>query len=43
MRKIIGIFKQAKRACHVCHGMGVLELPSGNTKTCPACNGKGTL
>lgn len=37
------IIKFLKRACNVCHGMGVIEVSNGGTKTCPACKGKGMI
>lgn len=40
MKKLIRLFR---RACHRCHGMGLIELPDGGTKTCPVCKGKGML
>lgn len=40
MKKLIKLFRQA---CYRCHGMGLLELPSGDTKECHICNGKGML
>ena len=30
-------------SCKVCHGMGVIELPNGDTVRCQACNGKGII
>ena len=40
MRKLIRAFL---RTCHICHGMGNREMPSGDTKECIACKGKGYL
>ena len=41
MKKLIRVFN--KIMCRNCWGMKVLELPNGDTKTCPACNGKGLV
>lgn len=30
-------------SCNRCYGMGVIELPSGDTKECHICNGKGFI
>jgi len=30
-------------ACSRCYGMGVIELPNGDTKECNICKGKGVL
>lgn len=30
-------------ACGRCYGMGVIELPNGDTLECPICKGKGVL
>lgn len=40
MKKLIRKFL---RACWRCHGMGVIELPNGETKDCPVCKGKGMV
>ncbi len=40
MKKLIRIFKQA---CWKCHGMGVIEMPNGETKECHICKGKGIV
>lgn len=39
MRKLIRNFL---RACHVCHGLGYIEVSNG-TKECYVCKGKGRL
>lgn len=44
MKKLVNnIIKTFRRACHICHGMGVIELPNGDTKECVACKGTGSL
>lgn len=30
-------------SCHICHGMGNVEKPNGDTELCVACKGKGYL
>lgn len=30
-------------SCPRCYGMGVIELPNGDTKDCPKCKGKGLI
>lgn len=37
------LVKTALISCNRCHGMGVLELPNGDTKECHICNGKGYI
>ncbi len=29
--------------CGLCHGMGVLETGTGDTRECIKCNGKGVI
>lgn len=41
MKKLLEIIHHHLVTCHICHGMGVREMPNGDTKKCVACNGKG--
>ena len=43
MKKFINIILHKLKTCHICHGMGVIEKPNGDTIECPACKGKGYL
>lgn len=43
MRKMIHWIRHNLTTCHICFGMGVKELPNGDTIQCPACHGKGYL
>lgn len=43
MKKVIDFLKHFRQSCWRCHGMGQIELPSGDVKTCPVCKGKGML
>ena len=36
------LIKILLKACTNCHGMGSIELPNGDTKSCFLCKGKGT-
>lgn len=37
------LINQMLVSCSRCHGMGVIELPNGDTKECHICGGKGYL
>lgn len=41
MKKLLRIVRTSLTMCRNCWGMKVIELPNGDTKSCPACNGKG--
>jgi len=37
------IIRGCVSVCRRCYGMGVIELPNGDTKECDNCKGKGVI
>jgi DnaJ-class molecular chaperone len=37
------IIKFLLKTCHICHGIGTIEISGGDTLPCPACKGEGLL